>query len=65
MWKPGGDPVQATFTIPDWTEIPVREPVCPIGGAGGDFFNVGTPGSFYLVAIGDVTVTPVTTSVTP
>jgi len=55
-WKMGDDPVSTIFTIPDWTQIPPGDPVCPLGGHGGDFFNVGTPDSFYLVASGDVTV---------
>jgi hypothetical protein len=56
-WKLGDDPVSTIFTIPDWTQIPPGDPVCPLGGRAGDFFNVGTPDSFYLVASGDVTVT--------
>jgi hypothetical protein len=42
-----GNPVE-DFGIP---AIPVPwhgEAICPNGGAGGDFFSVGTPGSFYL-----------------
>lgn len=55
-WRVGDDPVSTIFSIPDWNQIPPGDPVCEIGGNGGDFFKVGTPGSFYLVAIGDVEV---------
>ncbi len=64
-WRPGDGPVQTTVTIPalpinipGWPSSTDGGPVCPIGGAGGDFFNVGTPSSFYLDTNGDVTVTP-------
>ena len=56
-WRPGQGPVQTTFSIPDWEAGPLGAAVCPIGGAGGDFFGVGTPSSFFLVADGWVTVT--------
>jgi hypothetical protein len=58
-WRPGEEPVTTTFTIPDW-EVPgyrLGDPVCPYGGAGGDFFGVGTPSSFFLAVSGMVTVT--------
>ncbi len=56
-WRMGDPPITTTFSIPEWEGAPPGSPICPVGGAGGDFFNVGTPGSFYLVVSGDVTVT--------
>ena len=58
-WKWGEDPVWTDFTIPDWTLVSLGDPVCPSGGAGGDFFAVGAPDSFYLVASGYVSVSKV------
>ncbi|HSG80305.1 MAG TPA: hypothetical protein VLD62_12040 [Acidimicrobiia bacterium] len=55
-WRPGDDPVTTTFTIPDWKGGDPGAAVCEIGGAGGDFFGVGTPSSFFLAVSGRVTV---------
>lgn len=49
-------PLETTFSIPDWTEVALGEPVCPGGGALGDLYNVGTLDSFYLAASGHVSV---------
>jgi len=60
-WRPNGGPVETTVTIPElllgWPAGWAGDPVCPAGGAGGDFFNVGTLSSFYLDVSGTVTIT--------
>ncbi len=58
-WRPGDGPVQTTVAIPAWPEAWAGDPVCPAGGAAGDFYEVGTPSSFYLDTDGNVTVTSV------
>ena len=57
-WRPGDDPVETTVSIPEWdSDTWAGEAICPIGGAAGDFYDVGTPSSFYLDTKGNVTVT--------
>lgn len=62
QWR--GEPEVLTFEVnlpdipPDWH----GEAICPNGGAGGDFFGVGTPGSFYLAMYGDYQVTTIAPS---
>ena len=60
-WRPGDDPVKTTVNIPPVPDEWAGGSVCPIGGAAGEFFNVGTPSSFYLDTTGNVTVTPAVT----
>jgi hypothetical protein len=50
-WRPNEPPVEILVYFPG-------DGVCISGGAGGDFFPIGNPESFYLVADGAVTVTP-------
>jgi hypothetical protein len=58
-WRRGDGPVQATVTIPSLPDPWLGDPVCPIGGyEGGEFFDVGTPSSFYLDTNGHVIITP-------
>jgi hypothetical protein len=58
-WRPGGDPVETTVSIPEWDpDTWAGESICPIGGAAGAFYNVGTPSSFYLDTTGNVIITP-------
>ncbi len=40
----------------DYSELGLADGVCLGGGAGGDYFEVGNPKSFYLAADGTVTV---------
>lgn len=57
-WVPSDAEFPSTvFTIPDWTQVPQGDPVCP-DGATTDGYGVGTAASFYLVAGGDVTAEP-------
>ena len=55
-WRPGGDPVKTTVIIPEWANDWAGESVCPAGGAAGNFYEIGTPGSFYLDTEGTVTI---------
>jgi hypothetical protein len=56
-WRPGDDPVETTVNIPSVPDGWAGDDVCSIGGAAGNFFNVGTPDSFYLDTTGNVIVT--------
>jgi len=56
-WRPGDDPVETTVIIPPVPDEWAGGKVCPIGGAAGEFYDVGTPSSFYLDTKGEVTVT--------
>ncbi len=60
-WRLGGDPVETTVNIPEVPGEWVGGSVCPVGGAAGAFYDVGTPDSFYLDTMGEVTVTLLTT----
>jgi hypothetical protein len=61
-WRPGGNSVKTTVSIPEWDpDAWAGESICPIGGAAGAFYNVGTPSSFYLDTTGNVTITPAVT----
>jgi len=60
-WRPDGDPVVTTVNIPQVPGMWTGGSVCPIGGAAGAFYDVGTPSSFYLDAMGTVIVTRVVT----
>lgn len=58
-WRPDGDPVVTTVSIPEWDPGTwAGGQVCSIGGAAGAFYDVGTPDSFYLDTTGNVIVTP-------
>jgi hypothetical protein len=58
-WRDGDDPIDGGVYLPgveNFLELGLGDGVCLAGGAGGDYFAVGNPDSFYLRANGDVTV---------
>jgi hypothetical protein len=55
----GADPITGEVYLPgneDFSEQGLGDGVCLAGGAGGNYFAVGNPDSFYLRTNGDVTV---------
>jgi len=58
-WRDGDDPIDGEVYLPgveNFLELGLGDGVCLAGGAGGDYFAVGNPDSFYLRTNGDVTV---------
>lgn len=57
QWKVGDGDIVGQVYLPGDEHLPgLADGMCLGGGAGGDYFEVGSPKSFYLAADGTVTV---------